>query len=215
MTDWTIGSLAQAIKARKLSPVEAVQGYLDRIEKLNPKLRAFITVDAEGALARARALEKEPPARPAPRRAPRLQGSLRRAGPAHFVRHAHADYFPSALECTAVTRLSQAGAVTLGKLNMSELAMGPFGDNAHHGDAQNPWRVGHITGGSSQRIGRSGGGAPLRGRARQRHGRLDPAARGCVRDRGAQADLRPREPRRGDAAVVVLRPPGPDDADRA
>ena len=149
MTDWTIGSLAEAIRTRTLSSVEAVRHYLDRIERLDPKLRAFITVDAEGALARARALETEPP-----------------RGPLHGVPLAYKDlcavrglptscgtrtpdYFLSEHECTAVTRLSRAGAVTLGKLNMSELAMGPFGDNAHHGDAQNPWRSGHITGGSS------------------------------------------------------------------
>src|SRR5205814_9712454 len=41
------------------------------------------------------------------------------------------------------------GSVTLGKLNMSELALGPFGDNAHHGNVQNPWRPGHAAGGSS------------------------------------------------------------------
>ncbi|HZE36842.1 MAG TPA: amidase [Candidatus Eisenbacteria bacterium] len=149
MTEWTAGSLAEAIRARKLSPVEAVQGYLERIERLNPKLRAFITVDAEGALRRARALAEEPP-----------------RGPLHGVPLAYKDlcavkglptscgtrtpdYFLSGHDCTAVARLSRAGAVTLGKLNMSELAMGPFGDNAHHGDAQNPWRLGHITGGSS------------------------------------------------------------------
>jgi aspartyl-tRNA(Asn)/glutamyl-tRNA(Gln) amidotransferase subunit A len=149
MSDWTIGSLAEAITAKKLSPFEVVRDYLDRIARLDSKLRAFITVDAEGALARARALEKAPP-----------------RGPLHGIPLAYKDlcvvrglptscgtrtqdYFPSARECTAVTRLSQAGAVTLGKLNMSELAMGPFGDNAHHGDAQNPWRPGHITGGSS------------------------------------------------------------------
>ena len=57
MTDWTIGSLADAITARKVSPVEAVREYLDRIARLDSKLRAFILVDAEGALARARALE--------------------------------------------------------------------------------------------------------------------------------------------------------------
>jgi aspartyl-tRNA(Asn)/glutamyl-tRNA(Gln) amidotransferase subunit A len=147
--DWTVSSLVEAIKTKTLSPVEAVRGYLDRIERLNPKLAHFITVDAEGALARARTLERKP--------------SL---GPLHGVPLAYKDlcaikglptscgtktpdYFLSARDCTAVTRLSRAGAVTLGKLNMSELAMGPFGDNAHHGDAQNPWRPGHITGGSS------------------------------------------------------------------
>src|SRR4029077_145933 len=41
-----------------------------------------------------------------------------------------------------------------GRLNMAELAMGPFGDNAHHGDAETPWRAGHCAGGSS-----SGSGA--------------------------------------------------------
>src|SRR5207237_281501 len=53
----------------------------------------------------------------------------------------------------AVRRLRQAGAVGLGKLNMTELALGPFGDNPHHGDAQNPWRTGCAAGGSL-----SGGG---------------------------------------------------------
>src|SRR5207245_11171419 len=51
--------------------------------------------------------------------------------------------------CTARTRLAAAGAILLGKTNMTELAMGPFGDNAHHGDVQNPWKPGHASGGSS------------------------------------------------------------------
>jgi aspartyl-tRNA(Asn)/glutamyl-tRNA(Gln) amidotransferase subunit A len=55
-----------------------------------------------------------------------------------------------------VARLRAAGAITLGKLNMSELASGPFGDNPHHGDVQNPWRPGHCAGGSS-----SGSGAAV------------------------------------------------------
>jgi aspartyl-tRNA(Asn)/glutamyl-tRNA(Gln) amidotransferase subunit A len=66
------------------------------------------------------------------------------------------EYFTSAHACTAVSRLAQAGAITLGKLNMTELALGPFGDNAHHGDVQNPWRPGHVSGGSS-----SGSGAAV------------------------------------------------------
>jgi Asp-tRNA(Asn)/Glu-tRNA(Gln) amidotransferase A subunit family amidase len=41
VTDWTIGSLTAAIRARQLSPVEAVRHYLDRIERLDPALRAF------------------------------------------------------------------------------------------------------------------------------------------------------------------------------
>src|SRR5262249_59243553 len=60
-----------------------------------------------------------------------------------------AGYFFAERDATAVSRLRAAGAVTLGKLNMTELALGPFGDNAHHGHAENPWRAGHAAGGSS------------------------------------------------------------------
>jgi aspartyl-tRNA(Asn)/glutamyl-tRNA(Gln) amidotransferase subunit A len=153
VSDWTIATLARAIAARKISPVEATQEHLARIEHLDGRIRAFITVDAEGALATARALEAE-----------LVAGRSR--GPLHGVPLAHKDlchvpglptscgtltreYFTSPFECTAVARLREAGAVMLGKLNMAELAMGPFGDNAHHGDVQNPRREGHCAGGSS------------------------------------------------------------------
>ena len=59
------------------------------------------------------------------------------------------DYFTAEQDCTAVARLVAAGAVTLGKLHMTELAMGAFGDNPHHGPARNPWDLGRCTGGSS------------------------------------------------------------------
>jgi aspartyl-tRNA(Asn)/glutamyl-tRNA(Gln) amidotransferase subunit A len=62
----------------------------------------------------------------------------------------------SEIECTAVTRLSAAGAITLGKLNMTELALGPFGDNPHHGDVDNPWKPATSPAGSS-----SGSGAAV------------------------------------------------------
>src|SRR5436190_1774845 len=66
------------------------------------------------------------------------------------------EYFTGEVECTAVARLTAAGAITLGKLNMTELALGPFGDNPHHGDVDNPWKAGHVSGGSS-----SGSGAAV------------------------------------------------------
>jgi aspartyl-tRNA(Asn)/glutamyl-tRNA(Gln) amidotransferase subunit A len=163
MDDLTLSSvseLAQAIRAGKVGPVEATRAYLDRIARLDPTLHAYITVDADGALAAAAVLEREAAA-----------GAWR--GPLHGVPLAHKDlflipglptscgtrtpdYFVGAPPCTAVARLQAAGALTLGKLNMTELALGPFGDNAHHGDVQNPWRIGHVSGGSS-----SGSGAAV------------------------------------------------------
>ena len=153
MTDWTVQSLGRAIAARKVSPVEATRACLDRIERFDGRIHAFITLDAEGALAAARALEAE-------------LAAGRNRGPLHGVPLAYKDlchvpglptscgtktreYFTPPIECTATARLREAGAITLGKLNMTELAMGPFGDNAHHGDVQNPWKPGHCAGGSS------------------------------------------------------------------
>jgi aspartyl-tRNA(Asn)/glutamyl-tRNA(Gln) amidotransferase subunit A len=153
VTDWTIHSLAREIAARKVSPVEATQACLDRIARLDGRIHAFITLDAEGALASAQALEAE-------------LAAGRSRGPLHGVPLAYKDlchipglptscgtktreYFTVPSECTATARLREAGAVTLGKLNMTELAMGPFGDNAHHGDVHNPWKPGHCAGGSS------------------------------------------------------------------
>src|SRR6267142_2951894 len=160
LTFTSVSELAQAIRAGKVGPVEAIRAYLDRIARLDPTLHAYITVDADGALAAAAVLEREAAA-----------GAWR--GPLHGVPLAHKDlflipglptscgtrtpdYLVGAPPCTAVTRLQAAGALTLGKLNMTELALGPFGDNAHHGDVQNPWRIGHVSGGSS-----SGSGAAV------------------------------------------------------
>jgi aspartyl-tRNA(Asn)/glutamyl-tRNA(Gln) amidotransferase subunit A len=160
VTDLTLTALAAAIAERKISAVEATRACLDRIARLDGRLHAFITLDADGALARARALDAD-------------LGSGRRWGPLHGVPLAYkdlcrvpglrtscgtktAEYFTSTLECTAVARLTAAGAVTLGALNMTELALGPFGDNPHHGNVDNPRKSGHVAGGSS-----SGSGAAV------------------------------------------------------
>jgi aspartyl-tRNA(Asn)/glutamyl-tRNA(Gln) amidotransferase subunit A len=153
VTEWTVEGIAAAIRAGKISPVEATRECLARIERRDGELRAFITVDHAGALETARRLEAE-------------QGRGAWRGPLHGVPLAFkdlcfirglptscgtrsAEYFRAEQDCTVTARLAAAGAVTLGKLNMTELAMGPFGDNAHHGHAQNPWRAGHCAGGSS------------------------------------------------------------------
>ncbi len=160
MTELTLAEVAAAIAARQLSAVEVTRACLDRIARLDGRLRAFITLDADGALARARGLDGE-------------LAAGRPRGPLHGVPLAYkdlchvpglptscgtktAEYFASEIECTAVARLTAAGAVTLGKLNMTELALGPFGDNPHHGNVDNPWKAGHVSGGSS-----SGSGAAV------------------------------------------------------
>ena len=140
--DWTIDGLAVAIRERKVSAVEVTTDCLERIGRLDGRLRAFITVDAEGALASARALDADAEggalARGASRRAAGLQGPLPYPRPADLVRDQDGRYFIAEHDATAVSRLRAAGAITLGKLNMTKPALGPFGDNAHHGHADNP-----------------------------------------------------------------------------
>jgi aspartyl-tRNA(Asn)/glutamyl-tRNA(Gln) amidotransferase subunit A len=156
VTDWTIAALGSEIAARRVSPVEIVRECLARIQRLDPKLHAFITVDGDGALREARALEDM---------GPRASCGSFHGIPLAWKDLCHVPGLPTSCgtrtreyyiddgECEAVARLRRVGAVSLGKLNMSELAMGPFGDNPHHGDAENPWRPGHSAGGSSSGAG--------------------------------------------------------------
>src|SRR5690349_21465989 len=129
LTSLPLSDLALAIRARKVSSVEATGAFLDRIARLGPTLHGVPLAHKDLCLI------------------PGLPTSCGTRTP---------DYFVGAPPCTAVARLVAAGALTLGKLNMTELALGPFGDNAHHGDVQNPWRIGHVSGGSS-----SGSGAAV------------------------------------------------------
>jgi aspartyl-tRNA(Asn)/glutamyl-tRNA(Gln) amidotransferase subunit A len=149
----TIAEAARRIGRKELSPVELTHAALERIERLNPRLNAFITVLQEQAMAAARAAEKEMMA--GQRRGP-LHGipiglkdlcatkGVRTTAGSKILR----DYIP-AEDATVAARLAEAGAILLGKLHMNEFAYGPDGDNGHYGRARNPWNVECITGGSS------------------------------------------------------------------
>jgi aspartyl-tRNA(Asn)/glutamyl-tRNA(Gln) amidotransferase subunit A len=149
----TISELAQRLRRGEVSPVEITRECLDRIEKLNPALNAFITVMAESALADAQAAETEI-----------ARGQWR--GPLHGIPVALKDLIDTAgVRTTAasalykdrvpledaevVRRLRQAGAVIVGKNNLHEWAYGASSLVSYFGDMHNPWDVGRITGGSS------------------------------------------------------------------
>jgi len=149
----TIEEISQLLRERKISPVELTKLCLQRIERLNPKLNAFITVTAESALRDARQAEAE------------IQKGRWR-GPLHGVPIALKDLFDTAgvrttaasgvfkdrvpnEDCEVVRRLKSAGAVLLGKLNMHEFAYGGSGIISFFGPTRNPWSHEHISGGSS------------------------------------------------------------------
>lgn len=149
----TIFEAGDLFRAGKLSPVELTRKCLERIERLNPKLNAFITVTAESAVAEARAAESE-----------LAKGNDR--GPLHGIPIALKDIIDTAgvrttaasavdadripkKDARVVTLLRQAGAVIVGKTNLHEFAYGGSGLISHYGPVRNPWDVTRITGGSS------------------------------------------------------------------
>ncbi len=153
----TASQLSNLIETKEVSPVEATEAYLDRIEEVDPKLNSYITITGEQAIESARQAEQEIAA-----------GKHR--GPLHGVPMAVKDQFNTAgvlttggssilkdnvpsEDATVIAKLKEAGAVMLGKLNMSEFAMAEI-YNHPYGTPRNPWDLERNPGTSS-----SGSGA--------------------------------------------------------
>ncbi|HYR91062.1 MAG TPA: amidase [Terriglobia bacterium] len=148
----TLASVAKQISLRELSPVEVTEAVLARIERLNQRMGAFITVTGERALERARAVEREiagghkRPLLGIPISIKDLfdtKGIKTTAGSKVF-----SDRVPEA-DADVVTMLYEAGAVLVGKTNLHEFAYGVTSINPHYGTARNPWDPQRIAGGSS------------------------------------------------------------------
>jgi len=148
-----VAALANKLRARELSPVELTEAYLGRIAVLDGKLRAYITVTADLARARAKTAEAEISA--GHWRGP-LHGvpvaikdllytkGIRTTGGSKIL----ADFVPD-YDATVWKRLAAAGAVLLGKLNLHEFAYGISCTNPHWGTVRNPYDPQRIPGGSS------------------------------------------------------------------
>ncbi|TAG32759.1 MAG: Asp-tRNA(Asn)/Glu-tRNA(Gln) amidotransferase subunit GatA [Polaromonas sp.] len=146
-----IAELAARLAAREVSSVEVAQHFLARI-KQQDALGAFLAVNADVSLAQARAADIR---LAAGERTPLLGVPL-----AHkdvFVTRDFAttagskmlENYRSPFDATVVSKLAQAGMVTLGKLNCDEFAMGSGNDNSAYKPVHNPWDVSRIPGGSS------------------------------------------------------------------
>jgi aspartyl-tRNA(Asn)/glutamyl-tRNA(Gln) amidotransferase subunit A len=148
-----ISEASQLLRSKKVSPVELTHECLSRIEQLNPKVNAFITVIADSALAQARQAEAE------------IQHGRWR-GPLHGIPVALKDLVDTAgVRTTAasglfkdriptqdaeiVRRLKAAGAVLLGTHNLHEFAYGASSVISYFGPVHNPWDLGYSPGGSS------------------------------------------------------------------
>ena len=153
LTELPLTTIAGLIRDGSVSSEQATAACLERIARLDPGINAFQATTAERALEQARTADRH-----------------RRKGLPlpllHGVPLAHKDMFyregeestcgsiirlgwKAPVTADVLRRLDGAGAVSLGRLNMSEFAVGPIGLNAHHGPTRNPHNPGHVSGGSS------------------------------------------------------------------
>ena len=146
-------SMAEQIRQKKLSPIELVEAHLARVEKLNPKLNAFVQVDAEGARTQARGAEdavirgeKLGPLHGVPIS---IKSSLEVKGLRCEAGTKLRAGFVAAQEAPLVSRLRNAGAIILGNTNTPELLMAWETDNLLYGRTNNPWDLSRTPGGSS------------------------------------------------------------------
>lgn len=153
MINKSLKELAQALAAKQISSVELSTLFLDRIERLNPDINAFVTVGREKTLAMARAADA------------RIAAGT--AGPLTGIPVAQKDIFcaegwtttcgskmlanfVSPYDATVIRKMhSEAGMVSLGKTNMDEFAMGSSNETSYFGQVKNPWDRTRVPGGSS------------------------------------------------------------------
>ncbi|MGD8789377.1 MAG: Asp-tRNA(Asn)/Glu-tRNA(Gln) amidotransferase subunit GatA [Burkholderiales bacterium] len=152
MIDSSLKQLSAQLAEKKISSVELTQACLQRIDKHNGAVNAFITVDPDTSLAQARAADE--------------RIGRGEAHPLTGIPVAHKDIwcakgwrttcgsrmlenFISPYDAHVIERFNEAGAVILGKTNMDEFAMGSSNETSWFGPARNPWNQQCVTGGSS------------------------------------------------------------------
>ncbi len=140
---------AELVRRRQVSPVELVETYLERIERLEPQLNAYVTVCAEEARASARGAEAEPAERPFHGVPLPIKDLNETAGVrTTFSCRAYADYVPT-FDGAVVRRLKDAGFILLGKTNTPEFGSTAVTESELNGACRNPWDTARTPGGSS------------------------------------------------------------------
>lgn len=148
----TLHEAQQRLAAGDLTAVRLTEAVLERIDSVEPTVRAYLSLDREGAIAQAEAADA---ARAAGRGGPlcglplALKDVLCTTDLPTTCGSRMLEHFVAPYDATVVSRLRQAGAVLLGKLAMDEFAMGSTSEHCAFQVVQNPWKPGHVAGGSS------------------------------------------------------------------
>jgi aspartyl-tRNA(Asn)/glutamyl-tRNA(Gln) amidotransferase subunit A len=158
IVDLSLGEMLTAIHAGEISSREVTAAYLERIERLDPEIHAFLTINPDEALSQADEADKliQNFRREPERDLPALTGVPIAVKDVLCVKDMRCtcgslilENFIPPYNATAVERLNQAGVVILGKTNTDEFAMGSSTENSAYGPTHNPWDLDHVPGGSS------------------------------------------------------------------
>jgi len=151
----TISELVTRLASREVSSRAATQACLDQIERLDGRLHAFISLDADHALAQADAADRALAAGTTHAQQPLLGVPIGikdviavKGQPLNCASKILGRYV-SPYNATVINKLQAAGAVVFGRLNMDEFAMGSSTENSAFGVTRNPWDLSRIPGGSS------------------------------------------------------------------
>lgn len=140
------------IKNREFSAEEYVSQILERIEKVEPKVNAFVTVNKK-AIERSRTIDKGirdgEPVGPLAGVAVSIKDNICTKGIKTTCASRMLEYYIPPYDATVVRRLREAGAIVIGKTNLDEFAMGSTTEFSRNGTTRNPWNINMVPGGSS------------------------------------------------------------------
>ena len=153
LLDMSAVELAAAIKAGQTTAVAAMEAVLEQIERSEQELNCYVTLDKEGARARAakaqELIEAGKLTGPLAGVPVSIKDNMCTEGMRTTCSSKILDNFIPTYTAEAVLNLEQAGAVVIGKTNMDEFAMGSTTETSAYGETKNPWNTDHVPGGSS------------------------------------------------------------------
>lgn len=149
----TAVELGKKIKSGELKVADVTKAYLDRIEKLENDINAFVTVDAENAMEQAEEIQRKIDAgelsSPLAGVPVAIKDNMCTKGLLTSCSSKILSNFIPTYTADAVLALKAAGAVIIGKTNMDEFAMGSTSETSYYGATKNPWDLNRVPGGSS------------------------------------------------------------------
>src|ERR1043165_1381962 len=142
----SITALRKQLAAKEISPLEVVDALVARIDEVDPKVKAYLHLNADAAREAAKSADITKPLGGVPIA---IKDVINVKGDPCTCASKILKGYISPYDATTITKLRDAGAILLGRTNMDEFAMGSSTENSSWGSTRNPWSLEHIPGGSS------------------------------------------------------------------